>query len=314
MSQKARFFPVATIIIILLVFIIQPLLTGEGKNMKERFVHFFTSLKSLAPAPKPDSVAVRSDLEKIRGSDGIEMVFIPGGTFIMGSIKDQGDEDESPQHEVFVNGYYIDVHEVTNREYKKFVDATGHRVPFVDAEWAAPYNWTHGTYPEGRGDYPVVLVSWDDAKAYADYVGERLPTEAEWEKAARGGLVAKSYPWGEGVDETVANYHVSDTAKEDLRPVMSYPPNSFGLYDMAGNVWEWCSDWYDYTIYREKETQNLRGSEKGYYRVYRGGSWINPARFLRCAERGKNLPETRSYVIGFRCVKSVQDTNNGTSP
>jgi formylglycine-generating enzyme required for sulfatase activity len=306
MSQKTRFFPFATLFIIFILFIIQPLLTGEGKNIKERLANFLASLNTLAPAPKPDTVIVRNDLEKIVGKDGIEMVLIPAGKFIMGSPKDQGEEDEKPQHEVYVESYYIDVHEVTNHAYKKFVDDTGHRVPYVDEEWAMPYNWQNGTYPKGKGEYPVVLVSWDDAKAYADYVGERLPTEAEWEKAARGGLVAKSYPWGEGVDETVANYHVSDTAKEYLRPVMSYPPNSFGLYDMAGNIWEWCSDWYDANAYLRKGSKNPQSPEKGYYRVYRGGSWINPAKFLRCSERGRNIPETQSYIIGFRCVKSAQ--------
>lgn len=310
MAQRTRFFPIVTLIMILVIFIVQPLLTGKGKNFKEKFTSFIASLKSLAPAPKPDSVTVMSNLEKIVGRDGIEMVLIPGGKFIMGSPKDQGDEDEQPQHEMYLDAYYIDVHEVTNRAYKQFVDATGHRVPFVDAEWAEPYNWKNGTFPEGRGDYPVVLVSWEDAKAYADYIGERLPTEAEWEEAARGGLEGKSYPWGEGIDESVANYHVSDTAEEDLHPVKSYPPNGFGLYDMAGNVWEWCSDWYDYNAYLKGLKENPRGTEKGDYRVYRGGAWINIAKFQRCGERGKNIPYTQSYVIGFRCVKPAENRNN----
>lgn len=303
MPPKTRFFPIATILLILIFFILQPLITSKGRNFRERFSNFMISLKAISPVSKPDKVRIRKDLKKIIGNDGIEMVLIPAGKFIMGSPKDVGDEDESPQHEVFVEDFYIDVHEVTNREYKRFVEATGHRVPFVDAEWAAPYNWVNGTYPEGKGDYPVVLVSWEDAKAYCDYVGERLPTEAEWEKAARGGLVSKSYPWGEGIDETVANYHVSDTAEEGLRPVMSYPPNSFGLYDMAGNVWEWCSDWYKSNAYLKKVKGEPLATDLGLYRVYRGGSWINEAKFLRCSERGKNLPETQSYIIGFRCVK-----------
>jgi len=314
MSQKTKFFPIATLIMILILFVLQPLLTGKGKNMKERFANILASIKTLAPARKPDAVPVRNDLKKIIGKDGMEMVLISGGKFIMGSPKDQGDEDEVPQHEVFVDAYYIDVHEITNRAYKRFVDATGHRVPYVDAEWAAPYNWKNGTYPDGRDDYPVVLVSWDDAKAYADYAGERLPTEAEWEKAARGGLAGKSHPWGEGIDETAANYHVSDTSKEDLHPVKSYPPNGFGLYDMAGNAWEWCSDWYDVNAYLRKANQHPQGPEEGVHRVYRGGSWINPAKFQRCGERGRNLPETQSYIIGFRCVKSVQDTNTDIRP
>ena len=314
MSQKTRFFPIATIIMILVFFIVQPLFTGKGKNFKERFTNLLESLKTLAPARRPDTVVVKGNLKRMVGKDGIEMVFIPASKFIMGSPKDQGDEDETPQHEVDIDAYYIDVHEVTNKAYKKFVDGTGHRVPFVDAEWAAPYNWRNGTYPEGKADCPVVLISWDDAKAYADYTRERLPTEAEWEHAARGGLVSKSHPWGEGIDENVANYHVSDISKEDLRPVMSYPPNAFGLYDMAGNVWEWCSDWYNANVYLKGLPRSPQGPEKGDYRVYRGGSWINPAKFQRCGERGKNLPDTQSYVIGFRCVKSVQDTNTDIRP
>jgi len=306
MSQKARFFPIATLIIIFLVFIVQPLLTGKGKSVKERFTNILASLKTLAPARKPDTVTVMDNLKRITERDGIEMVLIPSGKFIIGSPKDQGDEDEYPQHEVYLDAYYIDVHEVTNRAYKKFVDATGHRVPFVDSEWAEPYNWRNGAYPEGKGDYPVVLVSWEDAKAYAEYVGERLPTESEWERAARGGLEGKSYPWGEGIDENIVNYHVSDISKENLHPVKGYPPNGFALYDMAGNVWEWCSDWYDPNGYLKSRKENPQGPDKGYHRVYRGGAWINSEKFQRCGERGRNIPETQSYVIGFRCVKSVQ--------
>lgn len=305
MSQKTRFFPIATLIIILMVFIVQPLLTGGGKNFKEKFNNFLASLKSLAPARKPDTVTVMSNLKKIVGRDGIEMVLIPGGKFIMGSPKDQGEEDEHPQHEVYLNAYYIDIHEVTNKAYKKFVDATSHRVPFVDSEWAEPYNWKNGTYPDGKGDYPVVLISWEDAQAYADYMGEKLPTEAEWEKAARGNLSEKSYPWGEGINEKMTNYCFSDFPK-NLLPVKMYPPNGFGLYDMAGNVWEWCSNWYDPSCYLKGIKEDPQGPDKGYYRAYRGGAWINIDKFQRCGERGKNVPDTQSYVIGFRCVKSVQ--------
>ena len=239
-----------------------------------------------------------------KGKDGAEMVLIPAGDFFMGAI-DESDThyDEMPGHRVYLDGFWIDRYEVTNRMYKNFIDETGHRAPYVNAEWAQPYNWKDNTYPLGKADFPVVLVSWEDAAAYAAWAGKRLPSEAEWEKAARGGLVKKKYPWGDQITKHNANYFTSITEKNQMKPVGTFPPNSFGIYDSAGNVWEWCADWYDQTYYKKSPEKNPPGPESGTYRVYRGGAWINREKHLRCSERARNAPVHQSHIIGFRCAK-----------
>jgi formylglycine-generating enzyme required for sulfatase activity len=205
------------------------------------------------------------------GRDRALMVLIPAGDFFMGNPG--GDEryyDENPCHRVYLDAFWIDCYEVTNRLYKQFIDETGHRVPYVEAAWAEPYNWGHKSYPPGKADFPVVLVSWEDAVAYAMWAGKRLPTEAEWEKAARGGLIKHAYPWGEKIDVQHANYFTSITAKNEIQPVGTFLPNPFGIYDMAGNVWEWCSDWYGKTYYRRSPDTNPPGPQEGLYRARKG--------------------------------------------
>jgi len=246
------------------------------------------------------------------GQDGALMVLIPEGEFFMGNPdKDDIHYDEHPCHEVYLDAFWIDCYEVTNRLYKRFVDENGYRVPYIDAEWAEPYNWEDGSYPPGKADHPVVLVSWEDAAAYAQWAGKRLPTEAEWEKAARGGLVKKHYPWGDQIDEKHANYFTSIISKNEMKPVGSLLPSLYGIYDITGNVWEWCADWYGKTYYRMSPYKNPQGPEKSRYRVFRGGSWINKKEMLRCSERARNVPTYRSYIIGLRCTQSVQGGAEG---
>ena len=215
--------------------------------------------------------------------DNSIMVKIPAGEFLMGS--NDGQSAEKPVHKVYLDAYYIDKHEVTNKQYREFVEATGHR---------APRQW-------GDDNHPVAYVSWEDAVAYATWTGKRLPTEAEWEKAARGGLVGKKYPWGNSIDSSKTNYgkKVGQTT-----PVGSYPPNNYGLYDMAGNVWEFCSDWWHDDYYSSSPYRNPQGPSNGSYRVYRGGGWYNVASNLRCAYRCNYGPDSTSFNLGFRCVKS----------
>jgi len=205
----------------------------------------------------------------------------------MGS--DTGKEDESPQQEVILDAYNIDIYPVTNAEYKKFVDATGHK---------PPRNWKNGTYPEGKADHPVVWVTWYDAQAYAEWVGKRLPTEAEWEKAARG-TDGRIYPWGNEFDKNKCNSR--EAGIKDTVPVGSYPDNAspFGVYDMAGNVWEWTADWYD--AYRGSLYEFNRFGEK--YKVLRGGSWYDGADFVRCSARNSADPNFSFSTIGFRCAE-----------
>ncbi len=212
-----------------------------------------------------------------------DMAFIPGGEFLMGS--NDGEPDEKPVHKVYLDAYYIDKYEVTNKQYREFVEATGHREPVY---------W-------GEDDHPVVYVRREDAVAYATWAGKRLPTEAEWEKAARGGLVGKKYPWGDNIDSTKANY---DRNVGHTTPVGTYPPNNYGLYDMAGNVWEWVSDWYDDDYYANSPSKNPQGPNNASFCVRRGGGWGRDAGNLRCANRYYGSPDLTYNNLGFRCVKS----------
>jgi len=264
----------------------------------------FVSLCACSSQPNEGSASRPSQNIPSSGAYA-DMVLIPAGEFTMGEDSAEAKDDEKPPHNVYLSDFYIDRYEVTNRQYRKFIQATGHRVPYVEKQWAEPYNWHGSSYPEGKGDYPVVLISWDDAMAYARWAGKRLPSEAEWEKAARSGLVGKKYPWGDTIGFNRASYDKGLIRRRTLTPVGNYSPNSFGLYDVAGNVWEWCLDWYDEEYYRVSPGRNPDGAEKGLYRVLRGGSWINTEKYLRCSHRGKNVPDYRSYTLGFRCALSA---------
>ena len=238
------------------------------------------------------------DGDTITGDDGAPMVLIPAGEFQMGDAFNEGWDDELPVHTVYINAFYIDVYEVTTAQYQKFMDATGHEAPryWDDPDFNVP-------------DHPVVRVSWHDATAYAEWSGKRLPTEAEWEKAARGGMVGKRYPWGDEEPDAGgiyrANYDPGNYTEDGYRytsPVGSFAPNGYGLYDMAGNVWEWCADWYDEDYYSISPERNPTGPSSGTYRVLRGGSWsFYPSR-LRASSRVDLDPATVYYSVGFRCV------------
>lgn len=234
-------------------------------------------------------------------TDAAEMVLIPAGEFQMGS--NSGDPDEKPVHTVYLDAFFIDKYEVTVAQYKQFLAATGHPEP--KKCWDDPqYN---------QPNYPVVGVTWYDAMAYAEWAGKRLPTEAEWEKAARGGLVGKKYPWGDAAPEDDeqgrANYDFLGASDEKTTyPVGSFPPNGYGLYDMAGNAWEWCLDEYQQNFYAISPRENpLAGEVLANYkgitseRVIRGGSWENYDNLIRVSNRNREHP-TQSYYLGFRCV------------
>jgi formylglycine-generating enzyme required for sulfatase activity len=233
--------------------------------------------------------------------DDSSMVVIPAGTFLMGS--EVGYPNEQPVHRVFVEAFALGQYPVTNGQYERFVRETGHRVPYLDDPRAESDNWDQEgrTYPSGRAHHPVVLVSWRDAQVYCEWAGGRLPTEAEWEKAARGGLKEKLYPWGDEIDPRLANYDNRDGTTS----VGSYPPNGYDLYDMAGNVWEWVADWYDPTYYQRSPQQNPQGPEKGTVRVLRGGAWLLFPQFCRAAYRFRNSPDFRFNLIGFRLARSL---------
>jgi formylglycine-generating enzyme required for sulfatase activity len=271
--------------------------------------------------------------------DGAEMVVLAAREFTMGSPDSctAADRDERPAHRVRVQAVLLDRHEVTNAQFARFVEATSYR---TDAEregvgcavqgigWSQVRgaDWRHpegpGSTIEGRASHPVVLVSWNDAAAYAAWAGRRLPTEAEFESALRAGNEGERYPWGDAAspDGRPGNYPDAalrrslpswsavegyDDGAERTAPVASFEPNAFGLYDVSGNVWEWCSDFYDAKFYRDSPAADPRGPATGRTRVARGGAWSETGRYLACAFRNQFLPHYRASLLGFRCARSL---------
>ena len=234
--------------------------------------------------------------------DGSQLMLIPEGEFLMGS--DDGYPSERPAHRVFVSTFYIARTLVTNSQYRSFVLETGYAAPYMDdprAEWA---NWDRDSknFPAGRETHPVVLTSWIDASAYCEWAGTRLATEAEWEKAARGCLDGKLFPWG---DEEISHERANYDNQDGTTPVGVYPPNGYGLYDMVGNAWEWVADYYDPKYYSRSPMRDPRGPEQGSSRVLRGGSWLLFARYCRVSYRFRNSPNFHASLIGFRVARSL---------
>lgn len=277
------------------------------------------------------------------------MLRVPGGEFAMGDHDGDGypGDGEGPVHQVRLPAFRIDATAVTNAEFAAFVDDTGHlsdaedlgvgavfhlavapRSPHVTHAlegtpwWLAVRgaDWRHPEGPDSsvadRADHPVVHVSWRDAAAYAAWAGKRLPTEAEWEHAARGGLDGARYPWG---DERTpdgtwrCNIWQGDFPRANslddgwltTAPVASYEPNGFGLHQAVGNVWEWCADWFDPTYYRRSPRDSPQGPASGDLRVMRGGSYLchdSYCRRYRVAARSGNTPDSASANLGFRCA------------
>ena len=266
---------------------------------------------------KPIEVTVSIDIQFKLDSFENKMVYINAGEFQMGS--EIGYSDEKPIHTVYLDAFYIDIYEITNAEYKKFIEANPNwgkkQIPreYHDGYYLA--HWNGNDYPIGKDNYPVVYVSWYAAMAYAQWVEKRLPTEAEWEKAARGGLIGNIYPWGNDIDPTKANYY--DATNKELTPVGTYPKNGYGLFDMAGNVREWCLDSYVAQYYEESPKQNpiagsinIQENVKDFIkiktdRVLRGGSWLNSKHNSRVTNRNKRAPTDTNPNEGFRCVKPV---------
>ncbi|MBN09670.1 MAG: sulfatase [Flavobacteriaceae bacterium] len=304
------------------------------------------------------------------------MVLIPSGTFEMGADDSNGFEDEFPKHSVKINAFWMDKTEVTNAQFKKFVDQTGYittaekeinwdemkknlppNTPKPDDSLLAPssllfnytsspvqlndysqwwkfskgVNWKHpwgpGSSIDGKDNFPVVHISWNDAQEYCKWAGKRLPTEAEWEYASRGGIEHSIYSWGNSPISLISskantwnglfpyNNSMEDNF-EFLAPVKKFPPNGYGLHDISGNVWEWCSDWYDYNYYKLFENQiadNPIGPKNSYdpnepyldKKVMRGGSFLCNESYCsgyRNSMRMKTTPDTSSIHAGFRTV------------
>jgi sulfatase modifying factor 1 len=279
------------------------------------------------------------------------MVRLSGGEFAMGTDGPWAYEDdgEGPVHPVVLRPFWIDTTAVTNEAYAAFVDATGHVTDAERFEWSfvfagllpedfeetravaqAPWwrqvygaDWRHPEGPqstvEGRKDHPVIHVSWDDACAYAAWVDKRLPTEAEWEYAARGGLERKLFPWGNDLEPEgrhrmnvwQGTFPIDNTLADGFlgtAPVTAFAPNGYGLYNTTGNVWEWCDDWYDPGYYRVAPRENPAGPEHGTHRVMRGGSYLCHASYCRryrVGSRSANSPDSTTGNLGFRCARDA---------
>ena len=250
------------------------------------------SAPSLAEQSKVEVLTARGEKE-ITGNDGAPMMLVPAGEFMMGS-----DEygNEKPLHRVYLDAFYMDKYEVTTSRYVRFLEATGREQPFA---------WKEMTLAS-HGDRPVTGVDWYDADDYCRWVGKRLPSEAEWEKAARG-TVGRTYPWG---DEEPTSRHANFnkccewkgyetlTAAGSLEAGMS----QYGIYDMAGNVWEWVADWYEKSYYQGSPDRNPKGPPEGVMKVIRGGAWDSSALFLRSAFRLSYDPPHKHFNFGFRCA------------
>ena len=239
----------------------------------------------------------------VNEKDGAEMVLIPAGEFIMGSR--EWYNDERGPHKVYLDAFYIDKYEVTNAQYKKFVRETGHRIPLNRTDPRYDLWSKDGDFPPEIARQPVINISWEDAAAYAKWAGKRLPTEAEWEKAARG-TDQRRYPWGnEPPDAERAHFNLVWKGKKTLLDVNSLPAGAspYGVMNMAGNVAEWVADWYDPHYYKSSPQKNPQGG-MGTYRVLRGGSYMSPDFYLRCSDRDFDMPGDRHSSIGFRCARN----------
>ncbi len=281
----------------------------------------------------------------------VRMVSLPGGTFLMGTDFSEGfpDDGEGPVRAVTLRPFSIDRSPVTNQLFRQFIEATGYRTEAERFGWSFVF-WMHipparfeelvedtvraapwwckvpgakWDAPEGPGsnvlkrdEYPVVHVSWNDAAAFAQWSGQRLPTEAEWEFAARGGLEQKLYPWGDKLrpnGEHRCNIWQGEFPKQDTGedgyagtcPVDAFPPNGYGLYSMTGNAWEWCADWFSPDYHLTAGRDNPTGPPEGTDRVTRGGSFLCHKSYCnryRVAARTKNTPDSSTSNTGFRCA------------
>ncbi len=278
------------------------------------------------------------------------MIKLPGGKFLMGTNDEEGfpKDGESPVREITLDPFYIDETAVTNFQFVEFIKATGYITEaerygwsFVfygllseedqkrDYQVAAPTPWWYAVpgaqwnHPEGkdshineRKDHPVVHVSWHDAQAYCQWIGKRLPTEAEWEYAARGGLIQKKFPWGDELTPggehrcniwqgNFPDYNSLEDGFLGTAPAKSFKPNNFGLYNMAGNVWEWCNDWFSSDFHKAGPRKNPAGPLNGESKIMRGGSFLCHHSYCnryRVAARSSNTADSSTSNLGFRCV------------
>ena len=286
-----------------------------------RYLTTLTVVLAAALGHTGDVAGADAPAVKLNPKDQLEYVFVPPGTFWMGCTPHDSDCDpiEEPRHQVTITkGFWMGRHEVPIRTYKNFAKATKRKMPPKPV--VTPFGELSGkgriklgsrnisnafeSGPGKKDERPVVAATFEEAEAYCKFAGGRLPTEAEWEYAARGGKQDTRYPWGDEVSHEDANY--GNAAGRDqwryTAPVKSFDPNGFGLFDMAGNVWEWCSDWVDGNYYLNTPDKDPQGPKKGPGKAIRGGSWGFGPRYLRVSTRAMADPASRGDGVGFRCV------------
>jgi serine/threonine-protein kinase len=261
-----------------------------------------TATRPLSSTNKSTAVAYPT---KITNANHVEMSLVPAGEFTMGD--NNGPEEERPAHIVYLDAFYMDIYEVTNKQYKDCVDAGICQPPVSDGSNTRSSYYGNSQYE----DYPVIYVNWDMANTYCGaWRGAELPTEAQWEKAARG-TDARTYPWGEELpDCSTANYWslTYGVCVGDTTAVGSYESGKspYGIYDMAGNVWEWVADWYSETYYRNSPTANPMGPGSGKVRAVRGGAWLGDYPFLRASGRHSESNWRQGFFdVGFRCARTL---------
>jgi sulfatase modifying factor 1 len=278
--DASRFRPALSVLVAL---VITPLLS-------------IVSARNEGAEPDRTSVSAVQIHQEIIGRDGAPLILIPAGPFFMGS--ETGQDDERPIHRIELDAFYIDKYEVTVSRYARFLRAQSPDRPFL---------WKQAT--EGaQGQKPVIGVDWFDAKEYCEWVGRRLPSEAEWEKAARGDD-QRTYPWG---NESPTRAHANAgqhtwSGYDTLETVGSHArgDSPYGVADLAGNVWEWIADWYDQTYYAASPAKNPRGPKAGPLRALRGGAWNNDAAVIRATNRAAYAPSARRNDVGFRCAMNA---------
>lgn len=280
-------------------------------QLPKQVVEASTNVKKNQPEEQKRDKLVKEYAPERKEPKGItpiltDTILVPEGMYHRGS--NQGCRDEIPRHIVRIASFLMDIHPVTNEQFVRFLDFLGDEKDNQNHDIIrikdSRIKRSAGKFIIERGyaKHPVAGVTWYGAMAYAAWIDKRLPTEAEWEVACCGGLENPTYPSGEDIEKTEANFFSADTT-----PVMSYPANGYGLYDMAGNVYEWCLDWYEYNYYEysSQEPDFPKGPIQGVYRVLRGGCWKSLKEDLRCSKRHRNNPGAANGTYGFRCAQDV---------
>ncbi len=260
-----------------------------------------TPTLALIPAQPPGLPSPTLTATKEISAAAPGMVLIPAGSFTMGAVSGEFDGDETPPHVVYLDDYYSDVAEVTNAQFARFAAGSGYQ---TDAEKAGDSTTWRSFNSSDRQRFPVIFVSWNDAARYCAWVGKRLPTEAEWEKAARG-ATKRIYPWGDSFNDRFANT-VDAGVGQPVAVTLRSARSPYGLYDTVGNVWEYVLDWYDGGYYTDSPRANPRGPSAGPFKVIRGGSFKTPSDRATTTARERLSPDSRGDDIGFRCAQDVK--------